>query len=241
MFLWDGTIILLIPAFLFALWAQAKVRGAYAKYSKVQARSGMTGAEVASALLERGDLAAGEGGSESAEALAAVEVHAIPGQLSDHYDPRSRVLNLSEPVYGGGSLAAIGVAAHEAGHAIQHAAGYPALALRSTLVPAAQLGSGLAFPLFFVGLIFSNSGLRVLMDVGILLFTGAVIFTLVTLPVEFNASKRALRLLEEGGYLAADEIPGARAVLSAAAMTYVAAAAMALTQLIRLLILRGRD
>jgi Zn-dependent membrane protease YugP len=241
LFLWDWTIVLLFPALILAIWAQAKVKSAYAKYSKVRARSGMTGAQVAADMLRRGDLVAVGGRPRALEALGAVQVEAVAGELTDHYDPRDKVLRLSEPVYGGDSLAAIGVAAHEAGHAIQDAAGYPALVLRTTLVPAAQLGSGLAFPLFLVGLFFAHSGLRFLMDVGILLFSAAVVFTLVTLPVEFNASRRALRLLDQGGYLAADEIQGARAVLNAAALTYVAAAAMAIMQLLRLILLRGRD
>ncbi|HOT52019.1 MAG TPA: zinc metallopeptidase, partial [Candidatus Hydrogenedentes bacterium] len=164
---------------------------------------------------------------------------AIPGELTDHYDPRTRMLNLSEDIYYGRSIAALGIAAHEVGHAIQHAQLYGPLALRNIIYPVCGLGSTLAFPLFFIGLI-ANFG--VLMQVAILLFTLAVFFTVLTLPVEFNASRRALLALENGGYLTADELYGARKVLSAAAMTYIAAAAMAIMQLIRmLLIARSRD
>lgn len=251
MFFYDPTFLLLIPAFIFTLWAQARVKGAFAKYSQVRAASGMTGHQVASELLTRGDLltAVEQGSSVTAiqahNQLSSVQVALVSGELSDHYDPRERVLRLSEPVYGSNSLAALGVAAHETGHAVQHAIGYGPLAIRSTLVPAAQFGSTLAWPLFLIG--FFLGGVRGLplghwlMDAGIILFAGAVLFTLITLPVEFNASKRALAMLERGGYVTTQEMPAVRAVLGAAALTYVAAAAMAVIQLLRLLMLRERD
>jgi hypothetical protein len=239
MFAWDGTVVLLIPAVLLAIWAQAKVRWAYAKYSKVQARALMRGADVAASMLKKPD-ALGRAGPGAVRALAAVGVHAVPGNLTEnYYDPRAKTLNLSEAVYSGRSLAAIGVAAHEAGHAMQDATGYRALVVRSAMVPAANVGSNLGWFLFLAGLLLARAGLGVLMDIGIILFSAAVLFALVTLPVEFNASKRALRALQQGGYLAPGEIRGARAVLSAAAMTYVAAAAIAVFELIRLLVLRS--
>lgn len=226
MFFWDPTYILIFPAMLFALWAQSRVQGVFNTYSRVRARSGVSGAEVARRILD------GSG-------LSSVRIEQIPWRLQDHYDPRAHVLRLSPEVYGGSSLAALGVAAHEAGHAIQHANGYVPLAIRSSLVPVATFGSNLAFPLFLIGFIFAGSGLDWLMTLGIWLFVGAVAFSVVTLPVEFDASKRALALLEHGGYMTTDEITHARQVLSAAGMTYLAATAVAVTQLLRLLILRG--
>jgi Zn-dependent membrane protease YugP len=243
MLYFDKTIWLLVPAFLLAIYAQWKVKSAFNRYSRVRAMSGMTGAQVAQALLSgsHGEVQRAGAGPKAANQLAAVQVRATEGQLSDHYDPRNHTLNLSEPVYASNSLAALGVAAHETGHAYQHATGYGPLALRSALVPAAQFGSMLAWPLFIGGLIFSEMGLGILMDIGIFLYLGAVIFTLVTLPVEFNASARAIRMLRDGGFVQSEEMPGVRAVLSAAALTYVAAAAMAIITLIRLLLIRGRD
>jgi Zn-dependent membrane protease YugP len=230
MFFWDYTFFLLIPPLILALYAQARVKGAYRKYSQVFASSRMTGAQVAHDLLQ----AAGAGD---------VKIEKIPGaDLRDHYDPRKRVLRLSEGVYGSPSVAALGIAAHESGHAIQHQNHYQPLYLRTLMYPAASLGSTLAFPLFFIGFIFSRSGPSVLMDVGILLFAAAVVFSVVTLPVEFNASKRALVLLEERRFLTANELAGARQVLKAAALTYVASTAMAAMQLLRMFLLRqSRD
>lgn len=232
---------LLIPGFLLALWAQWKVRSAFQKYSQVAASSGLTGAEVARELLSRAEAES----PGAAAALNEVEVTQTPGELTDHYDPRDRVLRLSEPIYNSNSLAALGIAAHETGHALQHATGYGPLGLRSALLPAANFGSKLAFPLFFIGLILGAGadgggfGL-LLMDAGILFFMGAVVFTLMTLPVEFNASRRAIAMLKDGGYLSGPgEINGARAVLNAAALTYLAAAAMALLQLLYLVLLRN--
>ncbi|MFH1862796.1 MAG: zinc metallopeptidase [bacterium] len=221
----DPTFILLIPALLLAFYAQMKVRNTFSKYSKVKSLRGHTGAEVARALLDM-------------RGLGDVKVEATPGSLSDHYDPRTRKLRLSEGVHDSVSVAALGIAAHETGHALQHADQYGPLMLRSTLVPVASFGTFLAFPLFLIGFFFANT-VGWLMDVGIIFFCVAVLFSLVTLPVEFNASARAMALLREGGYLNEKELPHARAVLNAAAWTYVAAATMAISQLVRLLILRG--
>lgn len=222
-----GLLLFVLPAFLFALYAQARVRSAAERFSRVMASIGKTGAQVAEELLR-------------AAGIRDVEVSRAQGYLSDHYDPRQRVLRLSPAVHDGYSLTALGVAAHETGHALQHATGYAPLAFRNRLVPVANLGSQAAFPLFIVGL-FMGSG--TLMNVGLILFLGAVIFTAITLPVEYNASSRALAALEAGGYLRTEgEMRGARAVLDAAALTYVAALAMALAQLLRMLMLaRSRE
>jgi len=236
----DWTMWLVVPAFVFALWAQYRVKSTFARYSRVRSAAGLTGAEVARRLLQQAEVSAQTAratGRQAAAALGAVTVEMIPGQLSDHYDPSANVLRLSEPVYGSDSVAAIGVAAHETGHAIQQATGYGGMVVRAALVPMAQFGSTLAMPLFFIGLIFS--GLKIMMDVGILLYCAAVVFTIVTLPVEFNASRRALVLLRDGGYVSGEELEDVRRVLGAAAMTYVAAAAVAVFTLIRLLVLRN--
>lgn len=226
MFFWDYTFFILIPPLLFALYAQQKVKRTYRMFSKKLASSRISGAEVARQLL-------------SSSGISDVTVEKTPGNLTDHYDPRKRVLRLSEGVYSSSSLAALGIAAHETGHAIQHHREYFPLQLRNAIYPVASLGSSLAFPLFFIGFIFSRQGPSILMDIGILLFAGAVVFSVLTLPVEFNASRRALALLGEGRYLKKDELYGARKVLLAAALTYVAATAMAAIQLLRLILLRG--
>ena len=226
MFFWDYTIYLIIPPMILALYAQSKVKSTYAKFSKISARSRISGAETARRILQ-------------SSGASNVSVERAKGRLSDHYDPRKKVLRLSEGVHDSSSLAALGIAAHEAGHAVQDASGYAPLHIRNGIYPIANLGSSLAFPLFFIGFIFSQSGPTIPMDLGILLFTGAVVFSLITLPVEFNASRRALALLSDGGYLQSDELVGARKVLSAAALTYVAATAMAAMQLLRMFILRG--
>lgn len=223
-FFYDPTFILLIPALLLALYAQFLVKSTFAKYSKVPASSGLTGAEVAENLLRDGG-------------LSQVEIEEVPGALTDHYDPRSKILRLSPPISRSKSVAALGIAAHEVGHALQHKEAMGIFQIRQSIVPVANLGSNLAFPLFFIGLIFSAKSL---MDIGILLFSGAVLFQLVTLPVEFNASSRALALLQNRGYLAETEVTHARKVLNAAALTYVAATAMAVLQLVRLLLLRSQ-
>lgn len=223
----DPTFLLLIPAIIFTIYAQIKVQSTFNKYQEVQAFSGMTGAQVARDLLDRAN-------------LHDVPVELIPGTLSDHYDPRSRVLRLSPEVYHGRSLASLGVAAHETGHAIQHANAYAPLAVRNGIFPIASIGSNLGYFLFFIGLFFGGGASNFLLDLGIILFSFFVFFTVLTLPVEFNASNRAMRLLTEGGYLMqGEEAAGARKVLNAAAMTYVAAAATAILQLIRMLFIRG--
>jgi Zn-dependent membrane protease YugP len=225
LYLGDVTFLLLIPAFLLAMYAQMKVQGTYNKYAKVPAQSGYTGAQMARALLD-------------ANQLNNVAIEITNGRLSDHYDPGKKVLRLSPEVYHGKSLAALGIAAHEIGHAAQHANSYVPLAVRNSLVPIANIGGNLAFPLFFIGL-FIQSGW--LVDLGVILFAAAVAFQLITLPVEFNASNRAMAMLEGHGYLSrVEELQGARKVLSAAALTYIAATAVALLQLVRLLLLRGR-
>ncbi len=226
MFYWDYTMFLILPALALALYAQAKVRGAYAKYGRVFASSRITGAEAAHRILQTGG--AGE-----------VAIEKIAGQLTDHYDPRKKVLRLSEGVYDNTSIAALGIAAHEAGHALQHATGFAPLAVRNAIYPVANIGSTLAFPLFFIGFLMSSHGPSLLMDVGILLFAGAVVFSVITLPVEFDASKRAMALLGERGFLVGNEIDGARKVLSAAALTYVASTAMAVMQLVRMFLMRS--
>lgn len=226
MFLYDPTFVLLLPGLMLALYAQHKVHSTFAQYLRVPARSGKTGAQVARELLDR-------------MGLSDVPVQMTPGHLTDHYDPRQRVLRLSRDVYEGRSLAALAVAAHETGHAVQHQRGYVPLNIRNSLFPVASIGSQLAFPLFFLGFLFAADVGYALMTLGIYLFLAALAFQLVTLPVEFDASSRALQLLSAGGYLAQDERPGARAVLQAAALTYVAAVAVALLQVVRLLVLRN--
>lgn len=219
----DPTFLLLIPALILAFYAQAKVQGAFRKYSQVQASSGLSGSEVARRLLSR-------------YRVDDVAVEATEGSLTDHYDPTKKVIRLSPEVYNSTSIAALGIAAHETGHAMQHAKGYKPLALRTGIFPVASLGSQLAFPLFFLGFIFGG---RTLMDAGIILFTLAVLFQLLTLPVEFNASKRAVSMLHENAIIGQGEVAATKSVLSAAALTYVAATAMAALQLVRLLLLRG--
>jgi len=229
MFFWDYTYLLIIPPLLLAFYAQARVRGTYVKYSKVGASSGVSGAQMAREILNIGG--AGH-----------VPVEETPGQLSDHYDPRKKVLRLSAGVYEGNSIAALGIAAHEAGHALQHHTGYAPLHLRNGIYPVASFGSALAFPIFLIGFFMSQKGPSILMDIGILLFAGAVLFSVLTLPVEFNASKRAMALLGDRGYLKGQELDGARRVLSAAALTYVASTAMAAMQLFRMFLIRqSRD
>lgn len=223
MFPFDSTFLLLIPALLLSIYAQFKVKNTFAKMSQIRSTSGMTGAQVAKSLLKRNN-------------INDVVVEEVQGTLTDHYDSRAKALRLSSDVYHSSSLAALGVAAHETGHALQHKLSYSPLNLRQNIFPVANLGSTLGIPLFFIGLIFGSFSF--LMDIGIILFAGAVLFHLVTLPVEFNASRRALAQLDSGGFLRNDEIDGARRVLNAAALTYVAAAAMAALQLLRLVLLR---
>ncbi len=218
----DPTMILLIPCIVLALYAQSRVRSAYSKYSQVGSAAGITGAETARRLLRE-------------QGIVDVAVEETGGTLSDHYDPRAKVVRLSSGIYHGRHLAGLAVAAHEVGHAIQHATGYFALNLRHSFLPVANIGSWAAFPLFLIGFFFQSPGM---VDIGILLYAGVVAFQLITLPVEFNASSRAMAQLVDGRYLRADEARDARRVLNAAALTYVAATATALMHLVRLLILR---
>jgi len=225
-FFYDWTFILIIPVFILALWAQSKVRGNYERYSRVPNGLNLTGAQMARRILDR-------------HGLHDVSVQPVAGMLTDHYDPRSHEVHLSEGVFNGRSVSAVSIAAHECGHALQHATNYVPLQIRASILPVANLGSSAAFPLFFIGLIFAHSGLGILMDVGIVLFAGALLFHLVTLPVELNASARALRELREGFVMGDGELVASRKVLGAAALTYIAATLMALVQLIRMLVLRG--
>jgi Zn-dependent membrane protease YugP len=221
---WDSTFLLLIPVLIFAMYAQNKVRSTYAKYLRVPAERGLTGAQAARQLLD-------------AAGLSSVPIEVTGGTLSDHYDPRKRILRLSEGNHGGRSVAALGVACHEAGHAIQHAHAYGPLAVRQLIWPVAGFGSWAAWPLFFLGFLLHHP---LLMDIGILVFLVASFFAIVTLPVEFDASNRAIKLLARHGIVTQGELGGAKAVLNAAALTYVAGALMAVVQLARMLILRGR-
>jgi Zn-dependent membrane protease YugP len=198
------------------LWAQSKVKRTFARYSDVPVRSGMTGAQAAAAVVR-------------SSGLPDVEIRAVEGRLTDHYDPRSRTLNLSPDVGQASTVAALGVAAHEAGHAIQDARNYLPMRVRQTFVPVASIGSSFAIPAIFIGLILGATGLT---NIGLALFTAIVLFQLITLPVEFDASRRALVALRDGRLLEADELEGAKSVLSAAAWTYVAAFVAALSQLI---------
>lgn len=223
--IYDPTFILVFPALLFAMYAQFKVKSTFNRSLRQRAHAGLTGSQVARQILDQ-------------NGLQGVIVERVSGQLSDHYDPREQAVRLSGNVYDGTSVAALGVAAHEVGHAVQHAQGYAPLNLRNNLFPVAQLGSKLAFPLFLAGFIFS--AFDILMLVGIWFFIAALLFQVVTLPVEFNASSRALGFLNTGGYLHRAEVPHVKKVLRAAALTYVASVAVAATQLVRLLILRGQ-
>ena len=215
--------VLIIPAMLFALWAQVKVSSTFNRYSAQRTHTGMTGAQAAEAVLR----ACGVDG---------VRIERVAGNLTDHFDPRAGVIRLSQSVYDSPTVAAVGVAAHEAGHAAQYAEGYGPIRLRNAIIPVTQIGSSLAWPLLLIGLLFNYEAL---FFAGILFFMLAVVFQLVTLPVEFNASARAISVLGEGGYLSPDELPGAKKTLSAAAMTYVAALAVSIAQLLRLLLLFG--
>lgn len=223
----DWTFILLIPALLMAMYYQYKVTSTFNRYRKFPNTRGLSGAQMAKMLLQM-------------NGIHDVEVEPTSGMLSDHYDPSSKKVRLSEENYGGKSIAAITIAAHEVGHAIQHHRGYAPVVWRSSLFPIANLGSTLAFPLFFIGILFHSSMSLTLMNLGILLFLGAVLFHVVTLPVEFDASRRALAQLEQNQLLVGDEIRPAKEILWAAAMTYVAATLMAVLNLLRLLLIRSQ-
>ncbi len=216
-------IIMIVPALLLSIYAQIKVKSSYSRYSKIPTSTGISGAHAARMILD-------------AEGITDVDIEVSRGFLTDHYDPRVKVLRLSERVYRDRSLASVGIAAHEVGHAIQHARGYMPLRARSALVPVSMLGSNLAWPLLIIGFIFMS---KTLITAGILFFSLAVLFQIVTLPVEFNASSRALRALPATGILSVQETTGVRHILSAAAMTYVAAAAAAVLQLLYFLLRAG--
>lgn len=220
----DPTYILIIIAAIIAMIAQARVSHAFSKYSKVMSRAGVSGAMAAEKLLH-------------SQGIYDVNIQRVSGNLTDHYDPRNKTLNLSDSVYYSSSVASVGVAAHECGHAIQHAQGYAPLSIRSALVPVANIGSKLSWVFIILGFIMSYN--QTLIYIGIAMFSLAVLFQLVTLPVEFNASSRALKLLGDNGILYEEEVRQTKKVLSAAALTYVAAAASAILQLIRLIILFG--
>ena len=221
---YDPTYMLIIISALISLFAQFLVNSRFSKYSRVRSRSGMTGAQAAERILQ-------------SQGIYDVAIQRVSGKLTDHYDPRNKTLNLSDAVYASTSVAAVSVAAHECGHAIQHARGYAPLSFRSALVPVANIGSQLSWLFIILGIFFGGS--HTLIMIGILMFSAAVLFQLVTLPVEFNASGRALKLLSETGILQKDEVSDTRKVLSAAALTYVAAATTAVLQLLRLLRLFG--
>ena len=221
--LFDPTMILVYIGALLSLWASSKVNSTFQRYSRVRSMTGMTGAEAAKRLLQ-------------SQGIYDVTVRPVRGQLTDHYDPRTKTVNLSESVYGSTSIAAVGVAAHECGHAIQDNVGYAPLRLRSAFVPIANLGSKISLPLIILGFFI---GLTPFIEIGIWMFVLAVLFQIITLPVEFNASSRAVQLVDSLGILRGDEVDGTRKVLGAAALTYVAAAAASILQLARLIILFG--
>ena len=216
--------LIVLPALLFTIWAQIKVNSSFKKFSGVYTKNGLTGAQAARRILD-------------ANGLHDVQIERVHGSLTDHYDPRTNTIRLSETVHDVSSVAAVGVAAHETGHAIQYAKQYFPIKVRSTIIPVTQIGSYLAMPLFIIGLLLASDPLILF---GILLYSCITVFQLVTLPVEFNASRRAMQTLESQGILYKDELDGAYSVLSAAAMTYVAALAMSLLTLLRLLALANR-
>ena len=216
-------IVLVMPAVLLSIFASIKVNTTFKKYSKVRSSRGITGAEAARRVLD-------------ANGLYSVKIERVRGDLTDHYNPQNNTIYLSQTVYDNPSAAAIGVAAHEAGHAVQHAVGYTPIKIRAAIIPATRFGSMLAFPLILFGLLLEASGMIYLAYLGVACFGLSTLFQLVTLPTEFNASRRALKAIESCGILAKDEISSARKVLSAAAMTYVAALAVSLMQLLRLLL-----
>ena len=221
---YDPTYILVMIGVVICLLASAKMNSTFSKYSRVRSHSGMTGKEAAEALLHR-------------EGIYDVRVEYVAGNLTDHYDPRSKVLRLSDATYQQTSVAAIGVAAHECGHAIQHARGYAPLSIRSAIVPVANFGSSIAWPLIIIGLIMNSQTSQLFLNLGVIAFSMAVLFQIVTLPVEFNASSRALKILGNTGMLYPDEVRETRKVLTAAALTYVAGAASAILQLLRLIMI----
>ncbi len=218
-------VIFVLPALLLAMWAQTKVTTTFHRYSKIATQRGLTGHDAARMILD-------------ANGLQSVRIERVAGNLTDHYDPKNNVIRLSDSVYAQNSVGAVGVAAHEAGHAVQHSEGYLPIKIRNSIIPAANIGSYLAFPLALLGILVAND---LLINTGIILFSAVVLFQLVTLPVEFNASNRAVAVLGDDAMLTGQEVRGVKKVLSAAAMTYVAAAATAIMNLVRLLVLSNRN
>ena len=221
-------LILVLPAVIFSLWASIRVNTTFKKYSKIRSMRGITGAEAARRVLD-------------ANGLQHIRIEQIPGNLTDHYDPRSDVIRLSESVYGNNSVAAVGVACHEAGHAVQHAENYAPVKIRAAIIPVTNIGSRLAIPLIILGILLNSLAsapeFLVIAYIGVACYGLCTLFQLVTLPTEFDASRRALRCIESYGILGSEEIGGARRVLTAAAMTYVAALAVSLMQLLRLFLM----
>lgn len=224
---YDWTYILVVIGAVICIAASARVKNVFARYSRIQSHSGLTGREAAEQILHR-------------NGIYDVQVIHIGGNLTDHYNPGNKTLGLSDTVYNSTSVAAIGVAAHECGHAVQHARGYVPLAIRGSLVPVANIGSTAAWPLILIGLFMNGQTAIFFINLGILLFSAAVLFQIVTLPVEFNASGRAVKVLESSGMLYPDEVDSVKKVLGAAALTYVASAASMILQLLRLVIIGGR-
>lgn len=221
----DPSMILLVPAIIISFWAQSRISSTYNKYSEVRTINGYSGQQIARMMLD-------------AAGLFDVRIEVVNSRLGDHYDPSTRILRLSPEVYSGGTISSAGIAAHEVGHAIQHKERYAPLVIRNSIVPVVNIGSNISWVLFLAGLLLGFKGLTTL---GILLFSGVVIFQLITLPVEFDASNRALNILQARGILYGDETRNAKKVLNAAAMTYVAATLMAISQLIRLIAISNRD
>jgi len=220
----DWTYILVLIGVVLSLWASSRVKSTFNKYSKMRTASGVTGAQAAERILRQ-------------SGINDVSIQHISGNLNDHYDPRTKTLRLSDSVFNVSSIAAAGVAAHECGHAVQHNKGYAPLAIRSAIVPVANFGSAISWPIIIIGLLMGGSGSQTLITIGIILFSTVVAFHLITLPVEFNASSRALRILSDTGILSGEENEGARKVLNAAALTYVASAAAMILQLLRIILL----
>ncbi len=226
-FFWDPTYLLIIIGAVICMIASARVRTTYSKYAQFRSNSGMTGAEAAERILQ-------------SQGIYDVAVQHVSGDLTDHYDPRNRTLSLSDATYGSTSIAAVGVAAHECGHAVQHARNYVPLRIRGAMVPVVNFGATLSWPLIIIGILMSRNLVgHYIINLGIILFSLVVLFQLVTLPVEFNASRRAVRILEEQQILDSEELVYTRRVLKAAAMTYVASAAAAILQLLRILLIAG--
>ncbi|MGC4020016.1 MAG: zinc metallopeptidase [Muricomes sp.] len=227
MYYFDPTYVLVIIGAVICMLASSRVNRVFNKYAQVRSRSGMTGREAAERILK-------------ANGIYDVQVQHVSGNLTDHYDPRNKTLSLSDATYQSSSVAAIGVAAHECGHAVQHSVGYAPLKIRGALVPVANFGSMAAWPLIILGLFMNGNTSLFLINLGIFLFCAAVLFQIVTLPVEFNASSRAVKALEATGILSSEEVSATKDVLGAAALTYVASAAAMILQLLRLLLISGR-